>query len=97
MFMNGRIPYQPQNWITGFITIFTLLLKYQDYIVIQACLCVLLGSSLDINKEEDHPHANRTNNIVMCVNIVIMAANVLISAFEMKESNASGDDPKTIP
>ncbi|KAJ8960217.1 hypothetical protein NQ318_003941 [Aromia moschata] len=55
--------------------------------VAQACLCVLLGTALDINKEGDHPNANKANNVILCVNIVIMAVNVLISSFEMK-----GDD-----
>ncbi|KAL1493677.1 hypothetical protein ABEB36_009374 [Hypothenemus hampei] len=52
--------------------------------VIQACLCVLLGSALNINKEEQCPNANRANNVTLCVNIAIMAVNVIIGSFEMK-------------
>ncbi|XP_066263136.1 ninjurin-2-like isoform X3 [Euwallacea similis] len=51
----------------------------------QACLCVLLGTALNINKEDHCPNANKANNIILCVNIAIMAVNVLISSFEMKE------------
>ncbi|XP_050315873.1 ninjurin-2 isoform X1 [Anthonomus grandis grandis] len=55
--------------------------------VIQACLCVLLGSALNINKEDHCPNANKANNIILCVNIVIMAVNVIIGTFEMKEGD----------
>ncbi|XP_018563037.1 ninjurin-2 isoform X1 [Anoplophora glabripennis] len=54
--------------------------------VAQACLCVILGTYLNINKEGDHPNASKANNLVLCVNIIIMAVNILISSFEMKES-----------
>uniref|UniRef100_V5FYP9 Ninjurin-2 n=1 Tax=Anoplophora glabripennis TaxID=217634 RepID=V5FYP9_ANOGL len=54
--------------------------------VAQACLCVILGTYLNINKEGDHPNASKANNVVLCVNIIIMAVNILISSFEMKES-----------
>ncbi|KAJ8969458.1 hypothetical protein NQ317_008790 [Molorchus minor] len=57
--------------------------------VIQACICILLGSSLNINKEGDHPNANKANNVILCANIVIMAVNILINAFEMKEAEQS--------
>ncbi|XP_028128102.1 ninjurin-A isoform X2 [Diabrotica virgifera virgifera] len=52
--------------------------------VIQAALCVILGGSYDINKEHHQDNANKTNNIIMVVNIVIMAVNVIINSFEMK-------------
>ncbi|CAG9832507.1 unnamed protein product [Diabrotica balteata] len=52
--------------------------------VIQAVLCVILGGSYDINKEHHQDNANKTNNVVMVINIVIMAVNVLINSFEMK-------------
>ncbi|XP_048523789.1 ninjurin-2 isoform X4 [Dendroctonus ponderosae] len=55
--------------------------------IAQACLCVLLGSTLNINKEDHCPNANKANNTIMCINIVIMAINVLISSFEMKEGS----------
>ncbi|CAG9762015.1 unnamed protein product [Ceutorhynchus assimilis] len=54
--------------------------------VVQACLCVMLGSALNINKEEHCPNANKANNIILCMNIVLMAVNVLIGTFEMKDA-----------
>jgi hypothetical protein len=54
--------------------------------VVAAILCVILGTTLNLNKEGDHQNADRANNVVLCINIVLMAVNILISSFEMKES-----------
>ncbi|XP_008193815.1 ninjurin-1 isoform X6 [Tribolium castaneum] len=55
--------------------------------VFQAILCVLLGTTLNLNKEGDHKSADRANNVILCINIILMATNILISAFEMKEDS----------
>lgn len=57
--------------------------------IVQACLCVVLGSAYNINKEGDCTTANKTNNIILCTNIGIMAVNVLINSFEMKEGSSN--------
>ncbi|CAH1998300.1 unnamed protein product [Acanthoscelides obtectus] len=64
--------------------------------VLQAILCVLLGSRLDINKENHQENANKANNVILCLNILVMATNILISAFEMKESTDHLDGNTTI-
>lgn len=55
--------------------------------VFQACLCVLLGVRLDINDEDNHHPANKANDVVLCINIIIMAINILINSFDMKDSD----------
>ncbi|XP_056636458.1 ninjurin-1-like [Diorhabda sublineata] len=55
--------------------------------VIQACFSVILASKLDINKEHQQENANKTNNVVLCLNIVIMAINILINVFAMKDDD----------
>ncbi|XP_072383763.1 ninjurin-A-like isoform X2 [Diabrotica undecimpunctata] len=69
--------------------------------VIQAVLCVILGGSYDINKEHHQDNANKTNNVVMVINIVIMAVNVIINSFEMKSEYLIdmfySTTPSTIP
>ncbi|KAJ3647306.1 hypothetical protein Zmor_019190 [Zophobas morio] len=57
--------------------------------VVQAILCVVLGASLSLNNEDDHNSAEKANNVILCLNIVLMADNILISSFEMKESNVT--------
>ncbi|RZC34538.1 ninjurin-1, partial [Asbolus verrucosus] len=57
--------------------------------VVQAILCVLLGTTLNLNKEDHQQSANRANNVILCINIILMAVNILISSFEMKESTAT--------
>lgn len=57
--------------------------------VLQASLCLLLGSGLNINKEDDQNKAQKANDVVLVLNVLIVAANVLISAFEMKETDDS--------
>lgn len=53
--------------------------------VIQGLLCVFLGTGLDINKEKDHNKANIANNVLLGLNVLIVAVNVIISAFEMRD------------
>lgn len=60
---------------------------FSFFYVLQACLCVLLEVRLDINDGDNQNHANKANDIVLCVNIVIMAMNVVINSFDMKESD----------
>ncbi|VEN49077.1 unnamed protein product [Callosobruchus maculatus] len=68
-----------------YVLMLTLIIVSIVLQVLQAILCVLLGSKLDINKENHQDDANKANNIILCLNIVVMATNILISAFEMKE------------
>ncbi|CAH1181944.1 unnamed protein product [Phyllotreta striolata] len=57
--------------------------------IVQACLCVILGVTLNINKDVHQENANKANNIVMCINILIMAVNVVINTFDMKDPDNS--------
>ncbi|XP_044014391.1 uncharacterized protein LOC122856686 isoform X3 [Aphidius gifuensis] len=54
--------------------------------IIQGIICLLLGSTYNINKEKDQKNANTWNNIVLAMMVLTVAINILISAFEMKDS-----------
>ncbi|XP_074027377.1 ninjurin C isoform X2 [Leptinotarsa decemlineata] len=55
--------------------------------VVQGCICILLGSSLNLNKEDHQDNANTANNVVLCINVILMVLNILINAFDMKEAD----------
>ncbi|XP_060528940.1 ninjurin-2-like isoform X2 [Cylas formicarius] len=74
---------EKHEFYTLMLTLITISIILQ---VLQACLCVVLGSALNINKEGHCDQANTANNFVLCVNIVIMAVNIVISTFEVKEA-----------
>lgn len=57
--------------------------------VLQASLCVVLGTVFNMNKEEDQNGANKTNDVVLVTTILIVATNIIINAFEMKEADDS--------
>ncbi|XP_031329350.1 ninjurin-2 isoform X4 [Photinus pyralis] len=59
----------------------------------QALLCIFLGARLNINKESHQDTANRTNNIVLCVNIVVFVVNIVLEAFNL--SNDRKISPNT--
>lgn len=52
----------------------------------QASLCILLGAVLNINKESDQTNADKANNITLVLNVVIVAVNIIINVFEMKDT-----------
>jgi hypothetical protein len=47
----------------------------------------MLGSSLNINKEKDQNAANTWNNAVLAMGIVTTIINIVISAFDMKQTD----------
>lgn len=55
-------------------------------------ICIILGLILDINKIDEVRKADIINNIAVAIIVVIVALNVVISAFDMK-----GMDPPVIP
>ncbi|XP_043483862.1 ninjurin-2 isoform X1 [Leptopilina heterotoma] len=55
--------------------------------LLQGILCVLLGSSFDINKENHQRRANLWNDICMSMMVLTVAVNVILSAFEMRDTN----------
>lgn len=57
--------------------------------VLQASLCVVLGAVFNMNKEEDQNGADKTNDVVLVITILIVATNIVINAFEMKEVDDS--------
>lgn len=62
-----------------FIYFFYLFIK-----VIQGVLCAILGTALDINKEHQQSKANKANNLIVALNIILAAVNIVISVFEGK-------------
>ncbi|XP_024945080.1 uncharacterized protein LOC107272049 isoform X5 [Cephus cinctus] len=63
--------------------------------LIQGIICVLLGSSLNINKQQDQGKANIWNNICLTLMVLTVAVNAVISAFDMRGTNSitSGNTP----
>ncbi|XP_046612040.1 uncharacterized protein LOC124301251 isoform X2 [Neodiprion virginianus] len=59
--------------------------------VIQGVICILLGSSLNINKQQDQRKANIWNNICLLLMLLTVAVNAVISAFDMRDSSALTD------
>lgn len=57
--------------------------------VLQASLCVFLGTSLNINKENQQISASRANDFVLVLNMLIVGVNIVLNAFDMKESSDS--------
>lgn len=54
--------------------------------VVQAGLCLILGAALNINKQHHWLNAQRANDIVLVLNIVIVAVNIVINAFDTRET-----------
>ncbi|XP_074101246.1 ninjurin-1-like isoform X2 [Cotesia typhae] len=61
--------------------------------IAQGLICLLLGSSYNINKEQDHKKANLWNNVVLTMMLLTVTVNIIISVFEMHDYPAS-DNPK---
>lgn len=62
-------------------------------IVLQACqgvLYVMLGSVFNINKSKDQGGASIWNNTVLAIGILTTIINVIISAFDMRETDRKG-------
>lgn len=67
--------------ITLKIFFFYILLSLK---VAQAIICIILGLILDINKIDEVRKADIINNIAVAIIVVIVALNIVISAFEIK-------------
>jgi hypothetical protein len=66
----------------------------------QACqgvLYVMLGSAFNINKPKDQSAANLWNNLVLAMGIITTIVNVIISAFDMRETDMMGSNSTTTP
>ncbi|KDR20905.1 ninjurin-2 isoform X3 [Zootermopsis nevadensis] len=64
-------------------------------IVLQACqgvLYVMLGSVFNINKTKDQGGANLWNNVVFAMGIITTIVNIIISAFDMRETEKMGSN-----
>ena len=48
----------------------------------------MLGTCYDLNKESHQKGANLWNNILLALNLVTVAVNVIINVFEMSTSTA---------
>lgn len=57
--------------------------------VIQAFVCVFLGTRLDINKDTHQNTADYVNNSILAANVLIVAVNIVINVFEMREPTNS--------
>ncbi|XP_018321548.1 ninjurin-2 isoform X3 [Agrilus planipennis] len=55
--------------------------------VVQAALNILLGSMWNINNKQDHEGANWMNNLICIMNIVVVAIDIIIGMFEMKNED----------
>lgn len=47
-------------------------------------LCLILGTALNINKEHHWINAQRANDIVLVLNVIIVAVNIIINAFDTR-------------
>ncbi|XP_018321547.1 ninjurin-2 isoform X2 [Agrilus planipennis] len=56
--------------------------------VVQASMCLVLGSKYDLNKVKDHEASNWVNNLVLIANVLIVVVNLIIGVFEMQETFA---------
>lgn len=65
--------------------------------MLQASLCVVLGTALDINKEKQQKIASVANEVVLVLNVLIVAVNVIINAFDMKESTDAAEKMAKLP
>jgi hypothetical protein len=57
----------------------------------------MLGSAFNINKSKDQRAANVWNNVVLAMGIVTTILNVIISAFDMRETDMMGFNSTTTP
>jgi len=65
----------------------------------QACqgiLYVMLGSAFNINKAKDQNAANIWNNVVLAMGILTTVLNVIISAFDMRQTDNIGANNTSI-
>ncbi|GLH15530.1 Uncharacterized protein GBIM_19968, partial [Gryllus bimaculatus] len=54
---------------------------------VQGILCLVLGSTYNINKPKEQRKANAWNNVVLALNVLITGVNVVLSAFDMRSSD----------
>ncbi|XP_049826837.1 ninjurin-1 isoform X5 [Aethina tumida] len=78
---------EKHEFYTLMLTLISISIILQVVIV---SLCILLGVKLDITEENDHDTANMSNNIVLCLNVILVAVNIIISAFDMRSAEESG-------
>jgi hypothetical protein len=57
----------------------------------------MLGSAFNINKSKDQSAANLWNNLVLAMGIVTTVLNVIISAFDMRETDMMGTNATSTP
>jgi hypothetical protein len=62
--------------------------------VVQAIIIVILGIVFDINNTEEQKKANIINNVLVVITTVSVVINIIISAFDMRESSNMMDTMK---
>nr|CAD7602456.1 unnamed protein product [Timema genevievae] len=65
-------------------------LHFQNINILQGIINVTLGSAFNINKTAHQTKANVWNNVVLSLNIITTATNVVISAFDMRQTSQGG-------
>ncbi|XP_058834199.1 ninjurin-2-like [Topomyia yanbarensis] len=55
--------------------------------ILQAIIIVVLGMLLNINKIEEQRKSDIINNILICVTVVTVVINIVISSFDMKNQS----------
>lgn len=54
----------------------------------QVIFCIILGLILDLSKVDQHRRATICNDICIVIIVVVVALNVVISAFDMRVSSS---------
>lgn len=57
---------------------------FQFLQILQAIVCIILGLIFDITKVDDQKSANIINNVSLAIAVIVVALNVVISAFDIK-------------
>lgn len=52
--------------------------------ILQAIVCIVLGLIFDINKVNEQKSADIINNVSLSIAVIVVALNVVISAFDIK-------------
>ncbi|XP_065091563.1 ninjurin-2-like [Ochlerotatus camptorhynchus] len=55
--------------------------------ILQAIIIIVLGTLFNINKLEEQRKSDIINNVLICVSVVSVVINIIISAFDMKNQS----------
>lgn len=65
--------------------LFSLIITSMSLQVVQAIIILLFVMFFNINKTEEQSKSNIVNNLLMCISIVSVVINIIISAFDMRD------------